>query len=151
MKTYARRDSVTAVLRKMGIDKADYHKYIQCNYSDGTFTLIEPTYITRPVKDVESKICTDCSTVLPPVHLNQTNDGILHYEHHRATDPKSIAIKDNTKKSRRTVSSAAREYILAGHDNKKVFDLLKKEFGLDDSKKSYPCWYRSDMKRKNQI
>lgn len=128
MKTYTRRDSVTAILRKMGIDKADYNNHIIAN-ADGTFS----------VKEQDST---------PPWEENPTVEAAPTVE---PKSTKKMAAKAEPKEPRRTVSSAAREHILAGHDNKKVFELLQSEFKLDDDKKSYPGWYRSEMKRKGLL
>ena len=128
MKTYTRRDSVTAILRKMGIDKADYNNHIITN-ADGTFSVKEQDS-TPPWEEA------------PTVETAQTAE---------PKSTKKMAAKAEPKEPRRTVSSAAREHILAGHDNKKVFELLQSEFKLDDDKKSYPGWYRSEMKRKGLL
>ena len=53
-------------------------------------------------------------------------------------------------KSERTVSSVARELIVAGKTNAEVWEVISKEFKLDDGKKGYPAWYRSEVKRKGQ-
>lgn len=54
-------------------------------------------------------------------------------------------------KDKRTVSSVARQLIVAGKDNDEVWAALKKEFHLDDAKKSYPAWYRRECKAKGLI
>lgn len=54
-------------------------------------------------------------------------------------------------KDKRTVSSVARQLIVAGKDNDEVWAALKKEFHLDDTKKSYPAWYRRECKAKGLI
>lgn len=54
-------------------------------------------------------------------------------------------------KDKRTVTSVARELIVAGKTNDEVWDALVKEFKLDDSKKSYPAWYRRDCKKRGLI
>ena len=128
MKTYTRRDSVTAILRKMGIDKADYNNHIITN-SDGTFSIKEQDS-TPPWEEAPTV------EAAPTVEPKST---------------KKMAAKAEPKEPCRTVSSAAREHILAGHDNKKVFELLQSEFKLGDDKKSYPGWYRSEMKRKGLL
>lgn len=51
----------------------------------------------------------------------------------------------------KTVSSVAREMILAGATNKEVWEELQRLFGLDDKKRGYPAWYRSDLRRKGMI
>lgn len=130
IKTYARRDSVTSILRKRGIPSVQYNDWIIKN-DDGTFSIREQAESPTPPWDEEPK--TAETTV----------------KGHKIPDAsKKAKVQDEPKEIRRTVSSAAREHILAGHDNKKVWELLKEEFDLDDSKKHYPSWYRSEMKRK---
>jgi hypothetical protein len=59
------------------------------------------------------------------------------------------------KKSRKpagdTVSAVARALILAGKTNQEVWIALQKQFNLDDGKRSYPGWYRSEVKRKGLL
>lgn len=65
--------------------------------------------------------------------------------------PKGTKIATKTATSGSTVSSRARELILAGKENADVFATLKAEFNLDDSKKHYPSWYRSEMRRSGAL
>lgn len=131
-KTYTRRDSVTSILRKRGIPSDQYNDWIIKN-DDGTFSIREQAESLTPPWDEEPKTVETKTTA----------------KDHKIPDaPKKTKVQDEPKETRRTVSSAAREHILAGHDNKKVWELLKEEFDLGDSKKHYPSWYRSEMKRK---
>ena len=50
-----------------------------------------------------------------------------------------------------SVSSVMRELILAGKSNTEIFALCQQRFGLDDSKKGYPAWYRRELKLKGEI
>lgn len=74
----------------------------------------------------------------------------------RAKDSKlaKIARSETTPKAekpakspRLTVSGVARELILQGLDNKAVWERLQEQFKLDDGKKHYPAWYRSELRR----
>lgn len=118
-KTYSRRDSATSALRKMGIDKKDYDKFI--------------------TKVAGGVLCELGSAQL---HLNNAK-------------PKSEKSKEKAKKggkktsSRRTVSSVIRGLIEDGLSNKEIWEKVKSEFKLDDAKRSYPAWYRSEMRRKD--
>ena len=131
-KTYTRRDSVTSILRKRGIPSDQYNDWIIKN-DDGTFSIREQAESSTPPCGEEPKTVETKTTA---------------EEHKVPGAPKKTKVQDEPKETRRTVSYAAREHILAGHDNKKVWELLKEEFNLDDSKKYYPSWYRSEMKRK---
>jgi len=55
--------------------------------------------------------------------------------------------KEIIKPKRMSISAVAREHIKAGKSNEEVFTILKKLFNLDDTKKHYPSWYRSQLKR----
>jgi hypothetical protein len=57
---------------------------------------------------------------------------------------KKAAVK---KVHRITVSAVARALIRQGKSNEQVWETLKSQFKLDDSKKYYPTWYRSELKR----
>lgn len=49
------------------------------------------------------------------------------------------------------ISQTARDLILAGKTNAEVWAVLQAQFKLDDSKKHYPTWYRSELKRKGLL
>lgn len=53
--------------------------------------------------------------------------------------------------SKPTVAGRCQELVLAGKTNAEIWALVQAEFDLDDSKKSYPGWYRNHMKRKGLI
>lgn len=53
--------------------------------------------------------------------------------------------------SRRTASSVIRGLIEDGLSNKEIWEKVKGEFNLDEAKRSYPAWYRSEMRRKGLI
>ena len=142
-KTYTRRDSVTSILRKRGITSDQYNDWIIKN-DDGTFSIREQAESSTPPWDGAPKTvevaAPDAEHEIPEAPKVKKSKSPKSKSTTRETEP--------TDWSKRTVSSACREHILAGHDNKKVWDLLKSEFKLDDSKKHYPGWYRSEMKRK---
>lgn len=46
-----------------------------------------------------------------------------------------------------SVSSRCQQLIKAGKTNDQVWAVVKKEFSLDDTKKSYPAWNRSKLRR----
>lgn len=50
------------------------------------------------------------------------------------------------KEPRVTVASTARDMVRAGKTNEEIWAVLQKDFGLDDSKKHYPAWYRNQVK-----
>jgi len=127
VKILSRRDSATTILRKMGIHSRDYNAFIEV-MTDGKFA---------------------CHIARAEMHLESLKQA--------ATKPAKSAPKAEKKQpaakkdSKRTVSTVARELIVAGKTNLEVWAVIQKEFDLDDSKKSYPAWYRSDCKRKGLV
>ena len=57
-------------------------------------------------------------------------------------------VKSVGPKAKKTgISATARKLILSGKTNQEVWEALKQQFNLDDSKRHYPTWYRCEMKR----
>jgi hypothetical protein len=65
----------------------------------------------------------------------------------KASKKNAASKKTAAKSARRTVSSVARELILAGRTNEQVFDALHKEFKLAADHRAYPSWYRAQIVR----
>ena len=124
VKFYARRDSATTVLRKMGIHTRDYNAFIEV-MSDGQFA---------------------CHIARAEMHLES-----LKNPKPAETKAAKAPASTETKSKRTGISATARELILAGKTNQEVWAELKQQFDLDDSKKHYPTWYRCEMKRKGQL
>lgn len=123
VKFYARRDSATTVLRKMGIPACDYSAFIEV-MSDGRFA---------------------CHIARAEMHLESLkNPKPVETKAAKATHPAA--------ETKRTgISATARALILAGKTNQEVWAELKQQFNLNDSKKHYPTWYRCEMKRKGLL
>lgn len=119
-KTYSSRDSATALLKKMGVAKIDYNKFI--DKANGKYTV--------------------------KVHLVTEAQAEMTSIESRIAAIKKVRSK---KPAKRTVSGACRELILAGRSNDEVWAAVKAEFKLADGKKSYPSWYRSDLKRQGLL
>ena len=67
---------------------------------------------------------------------------------HKVPELKAPASKAPASNAAITVASRCREMIRAGHTNAAIWKVIQKQFDLPGSKKSYPAWYRSDMKRR---
>jgi hypothetical protein len=115
------RDSATGILRKMGIESKYYNDFIE-KLSNGTLG----------------------------VHVAKAQ---MYLNAKAAPKAKAKAAKKPAapKATKETVSSVARELIRAGKTNAEVFAVLQSKFNLDDSKKGYPAWYRSDLARKGEV
>lgn len=66
-------------------------------------------------------------------------------------------VKASTKEKTRepTAASRFRELIKEGgktckHSDDEIFAMVKKQFNLDDSKRSYVAWYRNDLKKRGE-
>lgn len=140
VKFYARRDSATTVLRKMGIHTRDYNAFIEV-MSDGQFAC----HIARAEMHLESLKNTKA--------VEPKKQNVLFTSGDKdAIKADGRRFKVDAPKSKRTgISATARELILAGKTNQEVWAELKQQFDLDDSKKHYPTWYRCEMKRKGQL
>ena len=132
-KTYTARDSATSALRKLGLQARDYNLFItkvgdkfECKLGAAAAHLEslknpKPVEQAKPVKEAVVKV---------------TKAG------RRAADP---VVEATPKKM--GISATARELILSGKTNQEVWEVLKQQFSLGDSKKHYPTWYRCEMKR----
>ena len=118
-KTYTARDSATSVLRKMGIQVSDYN-----------------LFITKVGDKFECKIGAAAA------HLESLKNP-KPVETNAKTTKKTV----EPKAKKAGISVTAHELILSGKTNQEVWEVLKQQFNLDDSKKHYPTWYRCEMKR----
>lgn len=136
VKILSRRDSATTILRKMGIHSRDYNAFIEV-MTDGKFAC----HIARAEMHLES---LKQAATKPAKKLDEKQAA--------AKKLLKVGVEGKPKrKAARTVSTVARELIVAGKTNLEVWAVIQKEFDLDDSKKSYPAWYRSDCRRKGLI
>lgn len=121
-KTYTSRDSATSALRKLGLQARDYNLFI--------------TKVGDKFK---------CKLGAAANHL----ESLKNHKPVAAAEPKAKAAKKTAepKAKKAGISATARELILAGKTNQEVWEALKQQFNLDDSKKHYPTWYRCEMKR----
>lgn len=136
-KVYTRRDSVTAILRKMGIDKEAYSKFIKV--VDGGFQLNMKMEASEPAKPVKAKAPAAKKSgkkSQPPVKVV--------YE--EITEPsKAYRVDPNN------ITNTIKTLILDGKTNKEIWDIIQPSFKMEDNKRHYPAWYRSQMKRKGQL
>src|SRR3990167_4506743 len=128
-KTYTARDSATSALRKIRIQTRDYN-----------------LFITK----VGDKF--ECKLGAAAAHL----ESLKNPKPVAAAEPKAKVVKAGrraadpvveVKPKKMGISATARELILSGKTNQEVWEALKQQFNLDDSKKHYPTWYRCEMKR----
>jgi hypothetical protein len=133
-KFYARRDSATTVLRKLGIHARDYEAFI--TKVDGG---VELNLTAAEAHAAQLKQLAEVPTKPAPTAKSA------------AKAAKPAPAKLAAKPTRRTVTSAATELLLAGKTNAEVWAAIQAEFQLDDSKKHYPNWYRNQLRRKGLL
>jgi len=133
-KTYARRDSATATLRKMGIDKTLYKEFIG---KSGNKFIVDITAAEkwveddrRPKKSTEKTVTRRVSgSPKPTVKVTE-----------RSPRPHS-----------QSAASFIRDMILDGATNLEIFEACQEKFGYEKNKRHYPAWYRSEMRRKGTL
>ena len=131
-KTYTARDSATSALRKLGLQARDYN-----------------LFITK----VGDKF--ECKLGAAAAHLESLkNPKPVEAKPAAAKEPKVVKAGRRAvdsvveiKAKKLGISATARELILSGKTNQEVWEVLKQQFNLDDSKRHYPTWYRCEMKR----
>jgi hypothetical protein len=151
-KTYTTRDSATSLLRKLGIDKSDYGKFIKpATHQDSAIFIVDITAAEQHLSGKPSVAVPAVPKKKPasvPTTPTDTKKPL------KGTTPRETK-HDTTRRGKhdrgRTVSSVARELILQGLDNNAVFAKLVDEFKLDADKKYYPAWYRSELRGKGLL
>lgn len=130
VKTFARRDSATAALKKLGIKASDYNMFIT-QTTDGRVA----ASLDKAAEYLQSQLRKVATEVVPQQQLKGRT----------ATEAATNQIK------RPSVAGVIRKLILDGLDNKAVHEVLKRDFGHDEDKAHYPAWYRSQMRREGLI
>lgn len=138
LKAYAKRDSATSVLRKMGVEKEKYNNFITTDGKNIYLNLsdAEAYLASKMLKEQES--ATKKSLV---------ND----IQKASAVKSENKNTKKSTKVGKESVSSVCQQLILAGKTNAEVWAVIKVQFKLSDDKKYYPNWNRSFLKRTGKL
>lgn len=144
-KTFKTRDSATSLLRKMGINPRDYNLFIE-KADDGQVICKVGMAEAHLETLATGKYTTEGMQVSQAVAKSVSKAVVKAGR--RAIDP---VVEKPAKAKRGGISHVARELILAGKTNQEVWAILKESFNLDDGKKHYPTWYRSELKRKGML
>jgi hypothetical protein len=146
---YSTRDSATGALRKIGVTKSDYDDFIARR--DGKF-----------YTDIDGAKKFVAKTSAPVVDHAASNSRIekllksdaktkVGAKADKAQTKKDIAAAASKEGGQRTgVSAIVRALILEGKSNQEVWDELSSgdEPVLNANQKSYPSWYRCELRRK---
>lgn len=139
-RVFTRRDSATALLKKLGVDKADYNRFIVI---DGDTFTVDPSAVGL------AKMAEATNAVARQVRGKASAQGpdIDETEALAASKPaKKVKAVKAASASKRTVTSVAEAMIRAGKTNAEVWTAIQKEFNLDDAKRGYPAWYRRHLR-----
>jgi hypothetical protein len=143
---FTKRDSATAFLRKNKIQKDLYSNFI---------TKINGKFVVN-TKAVDDFLSGDKPTEQEPKNVGiKVSKEVVGDALKLAQDSKPLTTDEIAKKKVKpedtTVSSLSRKLILDGKTNKEVWAVIKAKFKLEDNKKHYPAWYRSEMKRSGKL
>lgn len=130
VKTVARRDSATTILRKLGIKSSDYNMFIM-QTADGRYAVAED----KAKEYLQAQLRKVATEEVPQKQLKGRT----------AKEAATNQIK------RPSVAGVIRKLILEGMDNKAIHEVMKRDFGHDEDKAHYPAWYRSQMRREGLI
>lgn len=130
LKTFARRDSATAALKKLGIKASDYNLFIS------------------QTTDGRHAVATDKAEEFLKAQLRKVANEEIPQKQLKGRTKKEA---DSNQIKRPTVAGVIRKLILDGLDNKAIHEVMKRDFGHDEDKSHYPAWYRSQMRREGLI
>lgn len=170
-KTVTRRDSATAILRKLGVKPRDYDLFITVvPGADGesrTFVVkvTEAKTYLAGLKQVEAAQATQDAAAAasadeeaPPKRQASPFDGLVREPKSKAQRapaakkaPKAKPTpkaKGQTWQEKDTMSNVARRLILEGKTNAEVWEIIQPRYNLDEKKKYYPGWWRFELRRK---
>lgn len=190
VKTYARRDSATSVLRKLNIKPRDYDLFIkqvphtlaggQPSYSldleaakahhgalqdqskikrietiQGLATAEKSPVIgslvetLAQVSDLADRTAEEAAAAAKlKKSVNKLTRSVI--EKAKSTSTKAPKASKPTE-PKESISSVMRQLIIDGKTNQEVWDACKTRFALDDKKRGYPAWYRTELKNKGQL
>jgi len=144
IKSYTRRDSATAALRKMGVDKSQYDQFIH-----------------HSVSETSDTYAFDYDEVLLALKTAQTPEDVVEVSEEPTKKPPRVAKKNQpsqkqkapaAKKSTRppgrpvasgdSLSAVCRDLLAEGKTNPEIWNIIQPKFALDEKKKYYPAWFR---------
>lgn len=156
IKTVARRDSATTILRKLGLKPRDYNLFIE-ETADGKFA-VKVGAAEKHLKDLAGP---------SPEELKAKAEQEAKVTELRTKLERKVKSEKAAKASKETFraaqtvvnhiteaptpgescSSYSRRMITAGHSNAELWAALVEHFKLDAGKRGYPAWYRYQMRK----
>lgn len=158
VKTVARRDSATAILRKIGIKPRDYNAFIK-ETADEKFAvdvtaaekhlknLLGPTEEEKAKAAEQAKLTAQALELRDQLKVVVTKARVAEKRvdayRKRKVDANKVV---NPVKIKPLEGERCKRYVYrlidAGHSNIEIWEAIKREFNLDDKKRLYPAWYR---------
>lgn len=156
VKTVTRRDSATAILRKIGIKPRDYNLFI-AEIDDGKFAVrVEDAekHLKALVGPSEEEVAKQAALAKQAQELRaQLETKVKTTKVVKARKQATVASRTVNNpitegpKDGESCSSYSRRMILAGHNNAELWAALVEHFNLDEKKRGYPAWYRFQMRK----
>lgn len=156
IKTVTRRDSATAILRKLGIKPRDYNLFI-AETADKQFAvkvgaaekhladLAGPSEEELKLKAEQAAEVESLRTKLVRKVKSNKADKASKEAFRDAqvvANPTSMVPTD-----KESLTSYAKRVILAGHTNAELWAALVEHFNTDDKKRGYPAYYRFVLRK----
>jgi restriction endonuclease Mrr len=129
VKTFTRRDSCTAILKKLGVPASDYNQFIW-RTTDGRFT-----------------VNTEKAELYLASRLQNVAKEVVQGRNKGATERQA----ESNQIKRPSSASFIRRLILDGKTNQEIFKILQDQFGCGEEKSNHAAWYRSQMRRQGLI
>lgn len=143
----ARRDSATTILRKLGVNSRDYGLFISAKGKDAFEVYVDAA--KKHVANVEAQ-ANKPAKADEPTELAPLSSAIQQAAKKRLdVDKKPTKARQGSAAG--AVSVYMKKLIKEGLTNKEIWEKAKVEFELDDTKRHYPAWYRSAMKRNGEM
>lgn len=159
VKTFATRDSATGLLRKMGINKADYNKFISVTADDRFAVAVTAAekHLGGDVKDEAAEQAAAAEKAQLQARAEELRTELKTKVKKAARRKEIITSRaknwstDNPVKVAPAKGQSQSEYVIslieAGHTNGEIFNALVEHYDADKSKRGYPAWYRGYMRR----
>lgn len=156
IKIVTRRDSATAILRKIGIKPRDYDLFIAVAANEKFAVKVGAA--EKHLRDLAGP---------SPKELQAKAEQAAKVEELRTKLERKVRSDKNAKASKESFRAAqvvvnevdiapennescasySRRVITAGHTNAELWVALVKHFNLDSGKRGYPAWYRHQMRK----
>lgn len=159
VKTVTRRDSATAILRKIGIKPRDYDLFI-AKTEDGKIAvkvgaaekhlkdLSGPTAEEKAAKaaNEEKVVQLQAELVAKVVKTREKKASVASYRERVAANKSTDNPIKEAPAAGESMQKYARRMILAGHTNAELWNALVEHFDCQPKHRGYPAWYRHALR-----